>query len=76
MESNKERVSRLLEYVKGLKNNSNGKELYERYKEDIENVKPQEVFEIFHSLLNEDEEPKNILVYLDKVINVFYNVRK
>lgn len=72
MESNKERVSRLVEYVKGLRNSLNGKDLYEKYKVNIENVKPQEVFEIFHSLLNGNEEPKDILVYLDKVINVFY----
>jgi hypothetical protein len=46
------RVDNLIEYVKKLNENENGKELYLKYKEDIENVKPQECFEIFYSLLN------------------------
>ncbi|NLY44073.1 MAG: DUF438 domain-containing protein [Clostridiaceae bacterium] len=66
------RVKRLIEYVKGLKANLNGKELYIRYKEDIDNVTPQEAFEIFYSLLEEGIEAKEILVFLDKVVNVFY----
>lgn len=72
MNYNEERVNRLIEYVKGLQDNLNGKELYKRYKKDIESVNPQEVFEIFYSLLQDESKPKEILVYLDKVINVFY----
>ncbi len=67
-----ERVNRLVEYVKGLQNNSSNKEIYLKYKEDIDQVKPQEAFKIFHSLLEEGTEPKEILNFLDKVINVFY----
>jgi len=74
MESNKNRVLRLTEYVKGIKDNLDGKKLYEKYKDDIKNVKPQEVFEIFYSLLQDKDklEPKEILAFLDKVINAFY----
>ncbi len=72
MESNN-RVSRLIEYVKGIKNNLDGKELYEKYKDDIQKVKPQEVFEIFYYLIQNKSEPKEILVFLDKVINAFYS---
>ena len=72
MGANLERVSRLITYVQGLQNNQNGKELYDKYKDDIEHVKPQEVFEIFHSLLEEGSKPREILTFLDKVINVFY----
>ncbi len=72
MNSDNIRVNRLVDYVKGLKNKLDGVELYNKYKEDIESVKPQEVFEIFYSLIEEGVQPKEILVFLDKVINVFY----
>lgn len=72
MTTTKERVPRLIEYVKGIENNMNGGQLYKTYKEDLEAVKPQEAFEVFHSLLQEGTEPKEILKFLDKVINVFY----
>ncbi len=72
MNNENQRVVRLIEYVKGLKAKSDGVELYAKYKEDIESVKPQEVFEIFYSLIEEGIQPNEILVFLDKVINVFY----
>ncbi len=67
-----QKVINLIEYVKGLQLKLDGKELYNKYKEDIENVKPQEVFEIFFSLIDEGCTPEEILVFLDKVINAFY----
>lgn len=66
------RVKKLTEYVKGLKSKEDGVRLYTQYKDDIENVKPQEAFEIFKTLLDEGVKPNEILVFLDKVINVFY----
>jgi len=66
------RVTRLTEYVKGLKDGQDGVRLYTEYKEDIESIKPQEAFEIFYSLTKEGIQPAEILVFLDKVINVFY----
>lgn len=72
MNTDKIRVTRLTEYVRGLKNNESGVELYNEYKDDIVNVKPQEAFEIFKNLLDEGIESKEILVFLDKVINAFY----
>lgn len=72
MNNENQRVANLIEYVKGLKAKLDGIELYAKYKDDIENVKPQEVFEIFYSLIEDNVEPKEILVFLDKVINVFY----
>lgn len=66
------RVVRLSEYVKGLKSNVNGVELYNEYKEEIINVKPEEAFEVFKILLDEGTKPNEILVFLDKVINAFY----
>ncbi len=67
-----ERTKRLTDYVKGVKSNLDGKELYDKYREDIENVTPQEAFEIFHSLIEEGVKPDEILVFLDKTINVFH----
>ncbi|MGE5631029.1 MAG: DUF438 domain-containing protein [Caulobacteraceae bacterium] len=72
MKMDMERVNSLAEYVQGLMNKENRKELYIRYKSDIEQVTPQEVFEIFHLLLQKGVKPKEILTFLDKVINVFY----
>jgi len=40
MNNENQRVVRLIEYVKGLKAKSDGVELYAKYKEDIESVKP------------------------------------
>lgn len=69
---NNTRVERLIQYVNGVKENYNGKELYMKYREDIEAVNPQEAFEIFNSLIEDDIDPSEVLVFLDKVINVFY----
>lgn len=66
------KVENLTKYVKGLQLKLDGKELYAKYKDDIENVKPQEVFEIFFNLQEEGNKPEEILVFLDKVINAFY----
>ncbi|MFW5649248.1 MAG: DUF438 domain-containing protein [Candidatus Alkaliphilus sp. MAG34] len=67
-----ERIKRLKDYVGGLRSNLDGKKLYAEYKEDIENVTPQEAFEIFHGLIEEGIKPDEILVFLDKAINVFH----
>lgn len=72
MKTDKARVDDLIVFVRGLMNKENGKELYDRYRTDIENVTPQEVFEVFHSLLKHGTKADEILVFLDKVINVFY----
>ncbi len=68
----KERVNRLKEYVQGVLDNKDGRNLYFTYIEDIEKVTPQECFEIFYSKLEKGYTPKEILEILDKTINVFY----
>lgn len=72
MKTDKTRVAHLSEYVQGLVNKENGRELYLKYRNDIERVVPQEVFEIFYRQLRSGLAPGEILVFLDKVINVFY----
>ncbi len=66
------KIENLMDYVKGLKSNLNGIELYNKYKEDIETVTPQEAFEVFHGLLEEGTKASEILVFLDRVIHAFY----
>lgn len=72
MKNENVRVTRLVEYVKGLKSNENGVDLYNKYKDDIVNVEPQEAFEIFKTLLDQGIQAAEILVFLDKAINAFY----
>lgn len=67
-----ERVQRLKKYVQGVLDKEDGRELYFKYLEDIDNVTPRECFEIFYSKLEKGYTPKDILVILDRTINVFY----
>jgi len=72
MKENQEKIIRLSEYIQGLMKDEERRQLYDRYKKDFENVTPQEIFGAFHILLEKGIEPKELLVILDKVINVFY----
>ncbi|MBZ2174451.1 PAS domain-containing protein [Schnuerera sp. xch1] len=72
MNKNEKKVERLKEYVQGVLENKGGKDLYTKYKDDIESVTPQECFEIFYSRLERGYSEEEILNILDKVINVFY----
>ncbi len=72
MKRDENRVERLKVYVQGVLENKDGKALYDKYKEDVESVTPQECFEIFNSRLEKGYTPEDILKVLDKVINVFY----
>lgn len=72
MKTDRNRVNNLIQFVQGLMKKENGKELYGKYRNDIEKVTPQEVFEVFHHLLQEGIKPDEVLVFLDKAINVFY----
>ncbi len=72
MKTDQNRINHLIEYVTGIMNKEDGKELYTKYKSDIDTVVPQEVFEIFYHMLQKEAAPKDILVFLDKIINVFY----
>lgn len=70
--SNKNKIERLKEYVQGVLNDEDGKVLYQKYREDLESVTPQECFEIFYSRIEKGYTPEEILRILDKVINVFH----
>ena len=67
-----DKIQRLKTYIKRLNNKEDGRSLYLEYKEDIDTVVPQDAFEIFHGLIQDGFKEPGILVFLDKIINVFY----
>lgn len=72
MNINQTRIDNLSEYVKGVLNKENGRELYQKYKSDIEAVTPQEAFEVFYKQIENGTGSGEIVQILDKVINIFY----
>lgn len=72
MTEDRRRIDNLVEYVKKLRDKADPRELYQQYRDDIEQVTPLEAFGVFHSLYKSVIEPKEILGFLDKVINAFY----
>ncbi len=66
-----DRLSRLLEYIKAIENNQSNLETYKRYESDILSVNHEELFILFDAYLKEGHKPKEILVYLDKLVHVF-----
>ena len=72
MDQFQDRIQRLTAYVRGLMLEQDGGELYREYQPEISTVQPQEAFRVFHGLLQDGVTPGDILIFLDKVINVFY----
>ena len=66
------KIDRLKEYIRRLNNKEDGRKLYLEYRDDINTVKPQDAFQIFHVLLQDGMTEKEILQFLDKIINVFH----
>lgn len=71
MDRNK-RIEDLKAYVQGVLNREEGKNLYFNYKDSLDQVSPQDAFEVFYSKLQDGYKPKEILEILDRVINVFH----
>lgn len=71
-----QRVERLNKYINELQSGrhtgADARELYMANKQDLLAVTPQEAFEIFTSRFTQGASAGEILVYLDKVINVFH----
>ncbi len=67
-----DKINQLITYIKRLNSKEDGRSLYLEYKEDIDTVTPQDAFEIFHGLIQDGFKENEILVFLDKIINVFY----
>lgn len=69
-------IEDLKNYVEGVLKKEDGRNLYFAYKDSLDNVTPQDAFEVFYSKLQEGYEPKEILEILDRVINVFHHSLK
>lgn len=67
---------RLIDFCLGIKRQEASKELYERYLKDIEQVTPQLLFRVMNKQLDMGISPKEALVYVDKLVNVFYKPLK
>lgn len=66
-----DRLRRLLEYIKMIEDNQSNLNTYKHYESDILSVNHEELFILFDALLKEGHKPKEILVYLDKLVHVF-----
>ncbi|NTW73223.1 MAG: DUF438 domain-containing protein [Eubacteriaceae bacterium] len=62
----------LINYCQGIHRKENGKELYMKYLEDIQSVTPQELMHIQNEQLKMGMTPAEMLINVDKLINVFY----
>lgn len=71
MDRNK-RIEDLKNYVQGVLNKEEGRNLYYSFKESLDQVTPQDAFEVFYAKLQEGYEPSEIIEILDRVINVFH----
>ena len=71
-----QRVERLNNYINELQSGRHAgaaaRDLYMANKQDLLAITPQEAFEIFTRRYKQGDSAANILVYLDKVINVFH----
>lgn len=66
-----DRKTRIKNYILALMKNGNNKDLYEKYKDDFDDIKREEIFEVFSDLSREGIDQIEILKTLGKVINVF-----
>lgn len=67
-----DKVKRLVAYCQGLFQGENGRELYDKYIDDIKSITPEEVIQVEYEQLKMGMSPKEMLTFVDKLINVFY----
>lgn len=66
-----DKLRRLFAYIKAIDDNQSTLAIYKHYESDILSVNHEELFILFDALLKEGHQPKDILRYLDKLVNVF-----
>lgn len=71
-----ERLQRLIAYCQGIYNNENGKVMYDRYLEEIKTITPMDLIYIENKQLEMGLSPREMLSFVDKLINVFYKYLK
>lgn len=71
-----QRLENLIAYCQGIFLKENGKMLYDRYLKDIETITPIDLIYIENEQLVRGMTPKEMLTFVDKLINVFYKYLK
>lgn len=66
------KIQNLLSYVEGIQQKQNGSMLYKKYINDIKTITPQELMYIQNEQLKKGLSSADVLVSVDKLINVFY----
>lgn len=67
-----QKIINLIEYCQGIYKNKNGSELYKQYLKDIKTITPKELVLVENEQLKMGMEPKDMLTFVDKLINVFH----
>ena len=67
-----ERIKHLINYAQGLYRGENGRMLYDKYLHAIKSVTPQEIFAVENEQLKMGLTPKEVLTFVNKLINVCY----
>lgn len=74
--NNEKRLESLLSLSLGLMSGENGKELIDKYREDIDHMTPYDLVRLEDRQIRMGIGTKEIKQYIDKVINVFYESLK
>ncbi len=67
-----EKIERLIKYCQGIYHKEDGGMLYKTYLEDIKSITPEELIIIENEQLKMGMSPKQMLTFVDKLMNVFY----
>lgn len=65
------KIERVARYIDQVAMGKHTMELYREFEEDILNIQPDELFDLFDDRLNEGETPQQVLIYLDRLMHVF-----
>jgi hypothetical protein len=71
MEPLNPKLSRLLEYMKTIRDYQGNYDLYKQYEADILSVSHEDLFLLFKTLLDEGDKQVDILTFVDKMMHVF-----
>ncbi|MBI9010743.1 MAG: DUF438 domain-containing protein [Clostridiales bacterium] len=67
-----EKIQRLIKYCQGIYHKEDGVLLYKKYLKDIKTITPEELIIVEHEQLKAGMSSKEMLTFVDKLINVFY----
>jgi len=67
-----DKIQRLIKYCQGIYNKEDGGLLYKKYLEDIKTITPEELIIVEHEQLKMGMTSKDMLTFVDKLMNVFH----